>query len=44
MRTPVRFGFGTLRDIEVRDGLDEGDAIILGNTARFENEERIAIR
>ena len=44
LRTPVRFGFGTLRDIEVRDGLDEGDAIILGNTARFENEETIAIR
>ena len=44
LRTPVRFGFGTLKDIEVRDGLDEGDAIILGNTARFENEETIAIR
>ena len=44
MRTPVRFGFGTLREIEVRDGLDEGDAIILGNTARFEDEETIAIR
>ena len=43
-RTPVRFGFGTLRDIEVRDGLDEGDAIILGDTARFEDEETIAIR
>ncbi len=43
-RTPVRFGFGTLKEIEVRDGLEEGDAIILGNTARFENEETIAIR
>ena len=43
-RTPVRFGFGTLREIEVRAGLDEGDAIILGNTARFEDEETIAIR
>ena len=43
-RTPVRFGFGTLKDIEVRTGLAEGDAIILGNTARFENEEIIAIR
>lgn len=44
VRTPVRFGFGTLKEIEVRDGLEEGDAIILGNTARFENEETIAIR
>ncbi len=44
LRTPVRFGFGTLKDVEVRDGLDEGDAIILGNTARFENEETIAIQ
>lgn len=43
-RRPVRFGFGTLREIEVRDGLDEGDAIVLGNTARFENEQTIVIR
>ena len=43
-RTPVPVGFGTLKEIEVRDGLEEGDAIILGNTARFENEETIAIR
>lgn len=43
VRTPVRFGFGTLREIEVRDGLEEGESIILGNTARFENEETIAI-
>ena len=44
VRTPVRFGFGTLKDIEVRDGLAEGDAIILGNTARFQDEEIIAIQ
>ena len=43
-RTAVRFGMGTLRHIEVLDGLDEGDTIIIGGTSRFENEERVAIR
>ncbi|MDE0040086.1 MAG: HlyD family efflux transporter periplasmic adaptor subunit [Gammaproteobacteria bacterium] len=43
-RTSVRFGMGTLKHIEVLDGLDEGDEIILGDLGRFENEETIAIR
>jgi len=43
-RTAVRFGMGTLRHIEVLDGLIEGDTIIVGNTRRLENEETIAIR
>ena len=43
-RTPVRFGMGTLKHIEVLDGLNEGDEIIVGNLSRFENEETIAIR
>ncbi|MCY3623792.1 MAG: HlyD family efflux transporter periplasmic adaptor subunit [Gammaproteobacteria bacterium] len=43
-RTQVRFGMGTLKHIEVLDGLNEGDEIIVGNLSRFENEETIAIR
>ena len=43
-RTPVRFGMGTLKHIEVLDGLNEGDEIIVGNLSRFENEETLAIR
>lgn len=43
-RTPVRFGMGTLKHIEVLDGLNEGDEIIVGNLSRFDNEETIAIR
>ncbi len=43
-RTTVRFGLGTLREIEVVDGLAEGDTVILGDTARYEDEETIVIR
>ena len=43
-RTSVRFGMGTLKHIEVLDGLNEGDQIIVGNVSRFENEETLAIR
>ena len=43
-RTAVRLGMGTLRHIEVLDGLKEGDTIIIGSTSRFENEEHIGIK
>ena len=43
-RTSVRFGMGTLKHIEVLDGLNEGDTIVVGNVSRFENEETLAIR
>ena len=43
-RTAVRFGMGTLRHIEVLDGVDEGDTIIIGGTSRLENEQHIAIQ
>lgn len=43
-RTAVRFGMGTLRHIEVVDGLAEGDEIIVGSTTGFDQEARIAIR
>ena len=43
-RTAVRLGMGTLRHIEVLDGLAEGDTVVVGNTSRFRDEETIAIR
>ena len=43
-RTNVRFGLGTLRQIEVVDGLEEGDTVILSDLARFEDEDTITIR
>lgn len=43
-RVAVRYGLGTLRHIEVLEGLAEGDAVILGDTARFDDEESVAIR
>ena len=42
-RVAVRFG-GTLRHVEVVDGLAEGDTIIVGSTTGFDEEERIEIR
>ena len=43
-RIRVRFGLGTLREIEVVEGLAEGDTVILGDMARYEDEETIGIR
>ena len=43
-RTAVRFGMGTLRHIQVLEGLAEGDSVLVGNTTRFRDEETIAIR
>ena len=43
-RTAVRFGMGTPRQIEVLDGLGEGDTVVVGNTSRYQDEDTIAIR
>ena len=43
-RTAVRLGMGTLRHVQVLDGLAAGDTIVVGSTSNFEGEERIAIR
>lgn len=37
-RVAVRFGAGTLRHIEVRDGLDDGDTVIVSSTAGFDDQ------
>ena len=43
-RTAVRFGLGTLRNVQVLDGLAAGDTILLGNVARHEGRDTIALR
>ena len=43
-RVPVRFGMGTLNQIEIIAGLAGGDRILIGNTDRFDAQETILIR
>lgn len=43
-RTTGRFGMGTLRDIEVADGLREGDTLLLGNQTRLERLDVVVVR
>ena len=43
-RTAVRFGMGTLKDVEVIQGLKEGDKLLLGNTSRLEGLDVVAVR
>ena len=43
-RTIVRFGLGTLRNVQVLDGLAAGDTILLGNVARHEGRDTIELR
>jgi HlyD family secretion protein len=42
--TPIRVGAASVEEIEIRSGLDEGDRIIVSETARFEGAERIYLR
>ena len=43
-RTVAAFGMGTLRHVEVIEGLREGDTILLGNTSRLEGLDVVAVR
>ena len=43
-RAPVRFGMGTLNQLEIIGGLTEGDKILIVRTDRFEDQEVILIR
>ena len=43
-RATVRFGLGTLRHVQVQDGLAAGEEILLGNVARHEGRDTIEIR
>ena len=42
-RVPVRLGRGSLKEIEVRDGLREGDRVILSDTTAQDGHARIRL-
>ena len=44
MRVPVRLGQGSVNRIEVLEGLEEGDEIILSDTSAWDDRERIRLR
>ena len=44
MRTKVRLGRSSVSTIEVRDGLQEGDAVVLSDMAQVDNAERVRLR
>lgn len=43
VRTRVRLGRGSVNQIEVRDGLREGDQVILSDTTAYDSHERIRL-
>ena len=43
-RTTVRFGMGTLKDVEVVEGLREGDTLLLGSATRLEGLDVVQVR
>lgn len=43
-RTSARFGIGTVRDIQVLSGLNEGDTLIVSDVGRLLSEDNITIR
>lgn len=43
-RVPVHFGRGSVRTIEVVDGLAEGDQVVLSDTSRWDDHDRITLR
>lgn len=44
VRVTVQLGVSAVNTIEVRDGLKEGDKIILSDTSNFDNTDRIQLR
>jgi hypothetical protein len=43
-RTKVRLGRSSVSTIEVREGLQEGDAVILSDMTQYDNAERVRLR
>ena len=44
IRTDILLGLGTLRHIEVLQGLEEGDVVVIGDMSRFDGEDEVALR
>ena len=43
IRRRVQFGLGTLRQVQVIEGLQQGDQVIVGSTTRFEDVDVVTI-
>jgi HlyD family secretion protein len=43
-RRPIQAGVASVSEVEILSGLDEGDRIIVSDTARFEEAQRIYLR
>jgi HlyD family secretion protein len=44
VRTKVRLGRSSVSTIEVRDGLSEGDGVVLSDMTQYDNAERVRLR
>jgi len=44
VRTKVRLGRSSVSTIEVRDGLAEGDGVVLSDMTQYDNAERVRLR
>jgi HlyD family secretion protein len=44
VRTKVHLGRSSVSTIEVRDGLAEGDAVVLSDMTQYDNAERVRLR
>ncbi len=43
-RTSAHFGMGTLKHVQIIQGLQEGDTLLLGNTSRLADRDVVAVR
>ena len=44
VRTKVRLGRSSVSTIEVREGLQEGDTVVLSDMTQYDNAERVRLR
>ena len=44
VRRPVAFGRASARAVEVREGLEEGDRIVLNDMSRWQGEDRLQVK
>ena len=44
VRVPVKLGRSSVNTIEIREGLEEGDEVILSDTSAWDGEEKIRLK
>jgi multidrug efflux pump subunit AcrA (membrane-fusion protein) len=42
-RTPVKLGRSSVKNVEIRDGLREGDQVILSDMSEWDHVDRVRI-